>query len=126
MHVQATGDLFNLATTNNRHFAGPQPLGVRGGAEQLAGEAAGGSQALGDAGESSGENFGSLLMNGLNEVSNLEQRHEELSVQSAVDPESVNPHDVTIAANQASLALNMTRNVVDRVVQGYQEITNLR
>lgn len=126
MNIQATGDLFDLATTNNRHFGGPSPLGVRGDAQQVAGEAGGNASALGDAGASSGEDFGSMLLDGLNEVSNLEQQHEELSVQSVVDPDSVNPHDVTIAANQASLALSLTRNVVDRVVQGYQEITNLR
>ena len=114
-NIQAAGDMFDLAATNARHFAGPEPLSVRGMPTEPVGA---GSQARQD--------FGSMLLDGLNEVSSLERNHENLSIQSVVDPESVEPHEITIAANQASLALNLTRNIVDRVVQGYQEITNLR
>ncbi|MFP4643060.1 MAG: flagellar hook-basal body complex protein FliE [Spirochaetales bacterium] len=113
--IQAGGDMFNLAVTNSGHFAGPEPLSVRGMPTEPVG-----------AGSTDRQDFGSMLLDGLNEVSNLERTHESLSTQAVVDPESVEPHEVTIAANKASLALNLTRNVVDRVVQGYQEITNLR
>lgn len=114
MHIQPTGDMFQLASTNVGHFSGPQPLSAR-------------PMPAGAEAEHTGEgSFGDMLMNGLSEVSRLDRHHENLSIQAVVDPDSVNPHDVTIAASQASLALNLTRNIVDRVVQGYQEITNLR
>ena len=72
------------------------------------------------------EAFSRMLFDSLGEVSRLEQAHTDLSIQAIIDPDSVHPHDVTIAANQASLALSLTRNVIDRVVQAYREITNLR
>ncbi len=103
--ADVSGDLFALARTNPDHMGAPGDPPVA---------------------DTPRTDFGSMLIDGLNEVSSLERTHEHLSVQAIVDPDSVNPHDVTIAASQASLALNLTRNVVDRVVQAYQEITNLR
>jgi flagellar hook-basal body complex protein FliE len=38
----------------------------------------------------------------------------------------VDTHDVTIAAAKANLSLSITKNVVDRVIQGYREISTLR
>ena len=70
--------------------------------------------------------FSHALLNSLNDVNNAQQEHERLTVQSIVDPESVNPHDVTIASAQANMTLNITRNVVDRVIQAYRSITTLR
>ena len=82
------------------------------------------------AGQSSGaastQSFGSLLLDSLNSVNAMQQTSEALSVQSIVDPESVNTHDVTIAAAKASMSLSITKNVVDRVIQAYREIQNLR
>ncbi|MFP4509589.1 MAG: flagellar hook-basal body complex protein FliE [Spirochaetota bacterium] len=102
---QVRGNDVLLARTRAGHFAGPgEPV-----------DAASGEQA-----------FGMMLLDSLDEVSRLEQTHTDLSVQAVIDPDSVHPHDVTIAANQASLALNLTRNVIDRVIQGYREISNLR
>ncbi|MCA1753325.1 MAG: flagellar hook-basal body complex protein FliE [Spirochaeta sp.] len=101
---QVRGDLFQLARTNQNH--------VRGQFEVPTTEATG--------------SFGEMVMDGLNQVNALEQQHTDLSVRAVVDPDSVNPHDVTIAAAQAEMALNITKNVVDRVVQAYRDITNVR
>lgn len=102
---QVRGNDVLLARTRAGHFAGPgEPV-----------DAADGEQA-----------FSTMLFDSLGEVSRLEQNHTDLSIQAVIDPDSVHPHDVTIAANQASLALSLTRNVVDRVIQGYREISNLR
>jgi flagellar hook-basal body complex protein FliE len=78
--------------------------------------------------ERSGEgmDFGSMVMESLQEVSNLETDHAGLATQAILNPESVDAHDVTIAAAKASLAINITKNVVDAVIQAYQNITNLR
>jgi len=44
----------------------------------------------------------------------------------AVNPESVNIHDVQIAAEEAEMAVLFTKGVVDRVIRAYKDITNLR
>lgn len=105
LHVsQVTGDQFRLARTDARHFAGPN--------EQP--------------GESRAPSFDQLLLNGLNEVSSLDQEHQDLSVQAIVNPDEVDAHDVTIAAAKANVALNLAKGVVDRVIQAYRDITNVR
>ncbi len=102
---QVRGHDVPLARTREGHFAGPgDPVQLPDG-EQA---------------------FSRMLFDSLGEVSRLEQAHTDLSIQAVVNPDSVHPHDVTIAANQASLALSLTRNVIDRVIQAYREITNLR
>ena len=70
--------------------------------------------------------FRDALVGSLEEVNSQQISHEQLSVQSIVDPESVDPHDLTIAAAKATTSLSITRNVIDRVTQAYRDITNLR
>jgi flagellar hook-basal body complex protein FliE len=77
-------------------------------------------------GETQAGGFGEMLIRNLEQVNSLEQTHQELSVQSIINPDSVNPHDVTIAASKANMALSITKAVVDRALQAYQEIKNLR
>jgi flagellar hook-basal body complex protein FliE len=66
------------------------------------------------------------LIGSLNDVNAQQMSHEQLSIQAIVDPDSVEPHDLTIAAAKASTSLSITKNVVDRVIQAYRDITNLR
>jgi flagellar hook-basal body complex protein FliE len=70
--------------------------------------------------------FRDQLIGSLDDVNDQQISHEQLSVQAVINPESVEPHDLTIAAAQANLSLGITRNVVDRVIQAYRDITNLR
>ena len=101
----ARGDMFTLSRTDNRHFAGKHdPRSA----------------------ETTPVNFRNSLMESLSEVNSLQRQHEELSVQAVIDPESVDAHDLTIAAAQANLSLNITKNIIDRVIQAYRDITNLR
>ncbi len=104
--TQVTGHMVELARTDPRHISG----GVAGQNPDAV----------------SGQSFGSLLLDSLNSVNAMQQTSEALSVQAVVDPESVNTHDVTIAAAKASMSLSITKNVVDRVIQAYREIQNLR
>ncbi|HKJ85647.1 MAG TPA: flagellar hook-basal body complex protein FliE [Spirochaetia bacterium] len=103
--TQVTGHELTLARTDPRHYAGrldPQPSGNQDGT------------------------FGSMLMNSLNSVNAQQQTADNLAVQAVVDPENVNTHDVTIAAAKANLSLSITKSVVDRVIQAYREIQNVR
>ena len=107
---QVSGHELMLARTDQRHLPGrldPQSSNTAAGS--------------GGAGS-----FGSLLLESLNSVNDQQQTADQLSVQSVVDPESVNPHDVTIAAAKANLSLSITKSVVDRVIQAYREIQNVR
>jgi flagellar hook-basal body complex protein FliE len=66
------------------------------------------------------------MLKALDQVSGYEQYANHLIQQSIVDPESVDAHDLTIAQAEASLALNITRNILTRVVQGWRDIINIR
>tara|TARA_B100000614_G_scaffold69890_1_gene62099 strand:- start:686 stop:1015 length:330 start_codon:yes stop_codon:yes gene_type:complete len=102
---QVHGNTMEIARTNPNHLPGRY--------DQLP-----------QAPESTG--FRDALIGSLEEVNGAQMAHEQLSVQAVVDPESVEPHDLTIAAAKANMALGITRNVVDRVIQAYRDITNLR
>lgn len=105
-----------------------QPAEVQGNALQVArthpAHLPGSREPLPQAVEETG--FRDALISSLEDVNGAQIAHERLSIQSVVDPDSVEAHDLTIAAAQANIALGITRNVVDRVIQAYRDITNLR
>jgi flagellar hook-basal body complex protein FliE len=105
---QVAGSLVNLVRTDPRHLAGA------GDAEPAA--AAGGVE--GD--------FGQLLMKALGGVNDSQLTAMDLSQKAFTDPSSVNVEDVTIALANASLALSMTKSIVDRALAAYREIINTR
>jgi flagellar hook-basal body complex protein FliE len=70
--------------------------------------------------------FDDAMLQALDQVSQLQQTPSNLIQQSIVEPGSVDVHDITNAQAQASLALNMTRSILDRLVQGWKEIINTR
>ncbi len=115
IRAQQIGTLeFALARTSQRHFAGT--LDPAGSAAQ------GGAVAAGAA----GTDFGRMLIDSLGTVNAQQQTADALSVQAVIDPDSVNVHDVSIAAAKANMSLSITKSIVDRVVQAYREIQNVR
>lgn len=70
--------------------------------------------------------FQDALVRGLESVNSDQMAHEQLSIQAVVNPESVEAHDLTIAAARANTSLSIAKNVVDRVIQAYRDITSLR
>jgi flagellar hook-basal body complex protein FliE len=101
---QVSGDIVNLRRSSPNHFPGRFEAQT----------------------EPSGRNFGELIIDSLSDVNQLQQDHTQLSQQAVIDPDSVDPHDVTIALAKANTSLNITKAVVDRVVQAYREITTVR
>jgi flagellar hook-basal body complex protein FliE len=99
---QVRGDMFTLKTTDPRHLGG------------------------GDAARAGSKDFGSLLMDSMNEVNNKQVAYSDLSQKAVIDPSSVDPHDITIAGAEANLSLNIAKNVIDRVIRAYRDITSLR
>ncbi len=70
--------------------------------------------------------FDDAMLQALDKVSQLQQEPSNLIQQSIVEPGSVDVHDITKAQAEASLALNITRTVLDRIVRGWKEIINTR
>ncbi len=70
--------------------------------------------------------FDDAMLQALDEVSALQQQPSNLIQQSIIDPGSVDVHDITKAQAEASLALNITRTVLSRIVQGWKDIINTR
>ncbi len=74
---------------------------------------------------STNSNFGQVLSNALTEVSQLSTRADGMAAEYAAGgPVSVD--QLMIAEQQASLALDLTVQVRDRVVSAYQTVMNMQ
>ncbi|MBU43710.1 MAG: flagellar hook-basal body complex protein FliE [Spirochaetaceae bacterium] len=68
-------------------------------------------------------NFSDALTQALGQVEQLNTRSKELTRQSIYDPDSVEVHDVMIAAQKSKFALNLTKTVADGFVRTIRELT---
>ena len=62
----------------------------------------------------------------IEKVNNLQIASDKLTEKMTLQPDSVNVHEVMIAAQKAQLSLDLTKNVLNRAVQAFQTISNLR
>jgi flagellar hook-basal body complex protein FliE len=51
---------------------------------------------------------------------------DQLLTKMITKPDSVNIHDVMIAAQKAQISLDFTKSILQKAVQAYQKITSLR
>ena len=70
--------------------------------------------------------FSNALRSAFQRVNGMQKTSDELTKQMAVSPDSVDIHDVTIAAEKARLSLMLTKSIVDRITQAYRELINMR
>jgi flagellar hook-basal body complex protein FliE len=105
----AEGDLVSLSATNKAHF------GFQ--AEKLKADKKGDDFATG---------FANALKDAFYNVNDLQMESEQLTRALAVRPDTVDIHDVTIAAEKARTALLFTKSIVDKITQAYRELINLR
>jgi flagellar hook-basal body complex protein FliE len=98
------GDIVNLRATHPTHFGIPKRERV----------------------EKEGEDFISEFSRALKDAFYRVNESERLTQALAVRPDTVDIHDVTIAAEKARIALLFTKSIVDRVTQGYRELINVR
>jgi flagellar hook-basal body complex protein FliE len=70
--------------------------------------------------------FADVMLNALDKVSARQQFSSKLTEQAMIDPDSVDIHDITIAQAEAAMSLNIARNVLNRVVQGWRDLINTR
>jgi flagellar hook-basal body complex protein FliE len=71
--------------------------------------------------ESSGPTFGQYLENAIGEVNKAQVHAADLSTRFAAG-EPLDVHQVMIAAQEASVALNLAIQVRNKLVDGYQEL----
>ena len=70
------------------------------------------------------QSFGSFLKAAINDT-NKQQIESDVMTQKLVMGENVQLHEVMIAAQKASISLNATMEVRNKVVEAYQEIIRM-
>ena len=70
--------------------------------------------------------FADTMLGALDRVSSYQQHASNTNQAALLDPDSVDVHDITVAQAQARIALDITRNVLNRLVQSWRDIINTR
>ncbi len=70
--------------------------------------------------------FQSMLTKAVEGVNAAQIKSSDLYQQMIVAPNTVDAHDVTIAAAEATMSLNMAKTVVERALQAYRDVINMR
>jgi len=70
--------------------------------------------------------FSNALKDALYRVNDLQLQSDGLTKALAVRPDTVDIHDVTIAAEKARTSLLLTKSIVERITQAYRELINMR
>ncbi len=73
-----------------------------------------------------GTGFSYAFTQALNGVNDLQNQSTDLAEQMTINPDSVDPHDVTIAMAKANTALQMTKTILDTALKAYREIISIR
>jgi len=80
---------------------------------------------INDTGKTIGTNFSDILGEALNKVNDL-QIESQAATDSFLSGETDNIHNVMIAGSKANLALQMTIQVRNKVMDAYNEIMNMQ
>ncbi len=70
--------------------------------------------------------FGDYLKRSIMSTNQSIVGSEKLSQQMMTDPTSVAIEDVTIAAKEAEVSLNLSKSVINKLISGYKELINIR
>jgi len=70
--------------------------------------------------------FAESMLGALDKVSAYQQLASNMIQDAITDPDLYDAHDITIAQSQAAMALNITRSVLSRIVQGWRDLINTR
>ena len=70
--------------------------------------------------------FEQAMLGALDKVSSYQQFASNLHQAAIIDPDSVDVHDITVAQAYANTSLNLTRNVLNRLVQSWRDLINTR
>jgi flagellar hook-basal body complex protein FliE len=70
--------------------------------------------------------FEDAMLRAMDKVSASGNFASELAQKAITDPDSIDPHDLTIAQAEAQMSLNIARTVLNRIVQGWRDLINTR
>jgi flagellar hook-basal body complex protein FliE len=70
--------------------------------------------------------FEQAMLQSLDKVSGAHQFASDLEKEAIINPDSVDVHEITIAQAKANMSLNIARNVLSRLVQGWRDLINTR
>jgi flagellar hook-basal body complex protein FliE len=70
--------------------------------------------------------FEDTMLRAIDKVSASNNFASQLAQTAITDPGSIDPHDLTIAQAEAQMSLNITRTILNRIVQGWKDIINTR
>jgi flagellar hook-basal body complex protein FliE len=116
-----TGNQVSMRVTHPKHFAVNPATPGSIGKNIIALETKTGADSVIRSGA-----FEQTMLQALDRVSGDQQVASSLSRQAVTDPGSVDVHDITIAQAKASMSLNITRNVLSRLVQDWRDLINTR
>ncbi len=70
--------------------------------------------------------FENYLLAAVEELNGQQTEVGKLQEQLITDPDSVDIHDVTIAMAKAQMSLNLAQTVIDRVITGWNDLSQTR
>jgi flagellar hook-basal body complex protein FliE len=70
--------------------------------------------------------FDDAMLKALDGVNGYQMQAEYIHQQMILDPDSLNVQDITDAQAKASLSLNITRTILNRIVQAWKDVINTR
>ena len=71
-------------------------------------------------------NFLNLVVNALEKVEQADVKANKMTIQAAIDPQSVELHQVLLASEKARFALSLTKNLADSFIRSYRDLSNVR
>lgn len=105
MNIRPFGDIVLMKTSDARHF-GVEPTQKKPGDFM--------------------EAFTKALGGALENVNDYQTNADRLAIQMIQKPNSVDVHDVMIAAEQAQESLSLTKQILTKTIDAYNTLTNLR
>lgn len=70
--------------------------------------------------------FQNVLSNALSEVNDSQLAANAMSQKVVLDPSSVQPHEIAYTLSKAEMSIYFAKSVVNRVVDAYRELVNIR
>jgi flagellar hook-basal body complex protein FliE len=70
--------------------------------------------------------FEDAMLRAVDKVSASQNLAAVMAQTAITEPDSIDPHDLTIAQAEAQMSLNITRTILNRIVQGWRDLINTR
>ncbi|MDR1869878.1 MAG: flagellar hook-basal body complex protein FliE [Treponema sp.] len=110
-----------MVRTHPKHIGQPDSPYFGSGTKMIALE-----QKIGAEGITRAGTFEHAMLQALDKVSGQHQFVSQLEKEAIINPDSVDAHDISIAQSLAGMSLDITRDILSRLVQGWRDLINTR